>query len=135
MGQLRALMTRWPPSMSFATKHWRAHMAFFESLGVPPAMMPQVRPCSCCPPHHQPSMPTVARCAHSHHLSCHVCDLLITLDAALLTAVCFACGQVIIKAPQLFAGLSLENTLKPRVQHFLDMTQLPKAALPQVLAR
>ncbi|KAK9800893.1 hypothetical protein WJX73_007389 [Symbiochloris irregularis] len=81
--QLRALMCRWPPCMSYAAKHWREHMAYFQSLGVTPAMMP----------------------------------------------------QVIIKAPQLFAGLSLENTLRPRVQHLLDMTRLPESALPQVLLR
>ena len=42
---------------------------------------------------------------------------------------------MIVRAPQLFAGLSLQNTLRPRVQHLLDTIGLLPAALPKVLAR
>ena len=42
---------------------------------------------------------------------------------------------MVVKAPQLFAGLSLQATLQPRVQHLLDAVGISPNALPKVLQR
>ena len=40
--QLRALLRRWPPSMTYTTEHWEEHLQYFQSLGVAKATLPQV---------------------------------------------------------------------------------------------
>ena len=47
MEQLRTLLRRWPTGMTYTVSHWRMHLAYFASLGVPAAALPQVRTALC----------------------------------------------------------------------------------------
>ena len=61
--------------------------------------------------------------------------LICTFDLAVRQQRAVLVLQVIVKAPQLFTGLSLEDRLQPRVQHLQETLQLSKAALAKVLLR
>lgn len=45
------------------------------------------------------------------------------------------CCQMVGKAPQVFAGLSLEDSIKPRVAHLLSAVAVDRKGLPKVLSR